>query len=119
MIQLNSFVVGETAEPHILRSRDLLESACESPKNHWHYNGVNDVVVLGAILFLAVARNHPFMQGNKRTAFEAMIGFIGANGYHFEISDHTPNADYLIAAIEGRMTDDEFIESIRPALRRA
>jgi hypothetical protein len=45
-----------------------------------------------------------------------MIGFLGANGYRFEISDHTPNADYIIAAIEGKMTDAEFIEAIRPGI---
>lgn len=47
-----------------------------------------------------------------------MIGFFGANGYHFQISDHTPNADYIVAAIAGAMTDDEFIEAIRPGVVR-
>ena len=80
---------------------------------------MDDVVVLGSVLFLALARDHPFLQGNKRTAFGAMIGFFGGNGYRFEISDHTPNADYLVAAIERRMTDEEFTESIRSGVVRA
>src|SRR3990167_909458 len=86
----------------------LLEGACERPRNHWHYDGVNDVVALGGVLLSGLARNHPFLQGNKRTAFAAMIGFFGANGYRFQISDHAPNADYIVAAIDGAMTDDEF-----------
>lgn len=108
-----------TGEPHQLRSADLLAGACERPKNHWHYQNITDVVTLGALLLFGIARNHPFLQGNKRTAFLAMIGFLGANGYRFEVSDHAPNADYIVAAIEGRMTDAEFIEAIRPGVIRA
>lgn len=117
VIRLNQLAVNATREPHQLRSMDLLAGACERPKNHWHYDGVQDVVTLGATLLFGVARNHPFLQGNKRSAYMAMIGFLGANGYRFEISDHTPNADYIIAAIEGRMTDEEFIEAVRPGVR--
>lgn len=98
---------------------DLLAGACERPKNHWHYQDKQDVVVLGTLLLFGLARNHPFLQGNKRTAFLAMIGFLGANGYRFSISDHIPNADYIIAAIEGKMTDEEFTESIRPGVAPA
>ena len=119
MIRLNQRALEGTPEPHSLQSLELLESACASPRNHWHYNGVDDVVVLGCQLFFSIARNHPFLQGNKRAAFAAMIGFLGANGYHFEISDHTPNGDYIVAAVEGRMTDEEFVEAIRPGVRRA
>lgn len=117
VIRLNQLAVLATGEPHQLRSPDLLAGACDRPKNHWHYNNQQDVVTLAATLLFGIARNHPFLQGNKRTAFAAMIGFFGANGYRFAISDHTPNADYIIAAIEGRMTDEEFIEAIRPGVR--
>ncbi len=117
VIRLNQLAVGATGEPHQLQSLELLEGACARPRNHHYYDGVNDVVRLGAVLLFGIARNHPFLQGNKRTAFAAMIGFLGANGYEFAISDHTPNAEYIVAAIEGRMTDEEFIEAIRPGVR--
>lgn len=117
LIRLNELSVSETGEPHQLVRPELLESACERPRNQWHYNGCNDVVVLGSALLFGVARNHPFLQGNKRTAFLGFVGFLGMNGYHFDMADHTPNADYLIAAIEGHMTDEEFIESVRRGVR--
>lgn len=98
MIRLNQLSVASTGEPHQIQSPGLLESACQRPKNRWHYEGLNDVVALGATLLFGIARNHPFLQGNKRTAFAAMIGLLGANGYRFEISDHAPNADYIVAA---------------------
>lgn len=116
VIRLNELAVFATGEPHQLRSADLLAGACERPKNHWHYNGVQDVVALGGTLLFGIARNHPFLQGNKRCAYAAMIGFFGANGYKFEIADHVPNADYIVAAIEGKMTDEEFVEAIRPGV---
>ena len=116
VVRLNQRAVGDTGEPHLVTSTDLLAGACERPRNHWHYKNVNDVVVLGGILLFGLARNHAFLQGNKRTAYAAMIGFFGGNGYRFKISDHTPNAEYIIAAIGGAMTDDEFIEAIRPGV---
>jgi death-on-curing protein len=119
VIQLNLFAVGETGEPHLLKSRDLVESACARPQHRWHYYNTEDVVDLGCVLLLAIARNHPFLQGNKRTAFAAMVAFLGANNYRFEISDHAPNAEHIIAAIEGRMSDEEFTAAMRPHVRRA
>ena len=117
VIRLNELAVRATGEPHQLRSADLLAGACERPKNLWFYNNEQDVVTLAAALLFGIARNHPFLQGNKRCAYAAMIGFLGANGYRVEISDHTPNADYIVAAIERQMTDEEFIESLRPGVR--
>lgn len=119
VIRLNQLAVRATGEPHLLLSMDLLSSACERPKNYWHYNRVDDVVMLGVALLLGIARNHPFQQGNKRCAFAAMIGFLGVNGYDFVIADHSPNAEYIIAAIEGRMTDLEFILAIRSFVQRS
>ena len=116
VVRLNQRAVQDSGEPHQLRSLDLLHSACERPKSHWHYRNVTDVVELAAVLLLGIARNHPFLQGNKRTAFAAMVGFLGANGYRFEIDDHEANADSIVTAIEGKMTDAEFIEAIRPGV---
>ena len=47
-----------------------------------------------------------------------IFGFLGGNGYRLEMADHAPNADYIVAAMEGRMTDDDFIEAIRPRIHR-
>lgn len=119
VIRLNERAVKATGEPHVVRDYGLLESACNRPRTAWHYENNDDVVALGVCLLLGIARNHPFLQGNKRTAFMAMIGFLGANGYRLEIADHAPNGDYIIAAIEGKMTDDEFVEAVRPGVTLA
>ena len=96
-----------TTEPHVLTNPDLLDSACARPRNHWSY-GERDVAILATELLFGIARNHPFVQGNKRTAFTAMIGFLGCNGYRFMVDDDEACADHIIAVLEGRATQSSF-----------
>lgn len=114
VIRINANQVAVTGEPHRLLDLGLLESACAKPKNRWAYDGEDDVVALAAQLMLAIAQNHPFLQGNKRTAFVSMIGFLGANGYDLEIEDSDQNADVLIDAVAKRVTEADLIEALRP-----
>lgn len=107
-------MVAATGEPHQLMSAELLESACARPKNRWAYEGEQDVVRLACTLCFAIAANHPFTQGNKRTAFVAMIGFLGANGYRVSFPDRRKTSQFIIDVIEGRDTQERFEEALRP-----
>ena len=49
-------------------------------KNHWEY-GEDDMLTLAIILLVGIARNHAFLQGNKRTAFISAEVFLNVNGY--------------------------------------
>jgi death-on-curing protein len=87
-----------------------LESALARPINHWHY-GEADVVALAVALLLGVARNHPFLQGNKRTAFAAAEYFLYLNGYELSPAhDGAELADFLIDAINGDVSEHYLIE---------
>jgi death-on-curing protein len=66
--------------PSGVRDEGLLESALERPKNRFHYDGINDLVELAATYAAAVSANHPFVDGNKRAAFQAMVLFLRLNG---------------------------------------
>lgn len=92
----------------------MLESACARPKNRWAYENEDDVVVLAATLMLGLTQDRPFLHGNKRTAFVAMVGFVGANGYELEITDDVRNADILIDAVAKKISEADFIEALRP-----
>lgn len=70
-----------------LRDRGLLESALERPRNRYHYDLESDLVVLAASYGFGIARNHPFVDGNKRIAFQAMYVFLGLNGLRIECSE--------------------------------
>jgi len=44
------------------------------------------VIALAVVLMLAIARDHPFKQGNKRTAWAAGVNLLERSGYAFEMS---------------------------------
>ncbi len=68
--------------PEGLRDRGLLESAVARPQNCWAYEQ-GDFASLAAAYAFGIARNHPFIDGNKRAAFAAMMVFLRFNGIAF------------------------------------
>jgi death-on-curing protein len=69
-----------------LRDAGLLESALMRPVNAWHY-GEERVPTLAALYAHGTVRNHPFVDGNKRTGFMASIVFLEFNGWRFGASE--------------------------------
>lgn len=109
LIEFNELEVFATGEPHVLRDLGGLESAIARPVNHWHY-GEADVVALAVALLLGIARNHPFLQGNKRTAFAAADYFLYLNGYDLTVEDSEALADVIVDAIRGDVSEHYLIE---------
>ena len=68
--------------PAGIRDRGALESALGRPMNRWHYENA-DMAQLAAAYAFGIARNHPFVDGNKRTAFAALMVFLRLNGIPF------------------------------------
>lgn len=68
--------------PSGIRDAAMLESALSRPQNKWSY-GETDLAALAAAYAFGIARNHPFVDGNKRAAFMAMIVFLRKNGIGF------------------------------------
>ena len=71
-------------------------------------------MALAVVLMAGVAQAHAFEQGNKRTAFAAMRLFLRANGYDTSFDDTVSWADEIIALVEHRLTEDDFVRAIRP-----
>ena len=93
------------------RDEGLLESALARPLNRAGY-GDPDIAELAALYAIAIARNHPFVDGNKRTAFAALFMFLGLNGMTFE----PPEVDATISMLRmaaGEVSDDEFTQWVR------
>jgi death-on-curing protein len=65
-----------------VRDMGLLESALARPQNLRAY-GEGDAAALAAAYAFGIIRNHPFVDGNKRTGFLAAALFLEANGYRF------------------------------------
>ena len=113
VINHNRREAESSGEPHFLRDRGLLESALARPRNFFGF-GEEDVVVLAVVLIAGIARAHAFEQANKRTAFEAMWHFLRQNSYDLAIDDTACWADEVIALVEHRSTEDDFVSIIRP-----
>lgn len=69
-----------------LRSSELLESALARPK-HLAGFGAPDLFDLAASYAFGIARNHPFIDGNKRTALVVCGSFLVLNGFRITASD--------------------------------
>jgi death-on-curing protein len=94
-----------------VRDVGLLESALARPLNHASY-GDPDIAELAALYALGIVRNHPFVDGNKRTGYVMLEAFLELNGARFPVAD----ADAVIAMLKlaaGDMADDEFIAWVR------
>lgn len=63
-----------------IRDEGLLDSALGRPINQYAYGNVTDIIQLAAAYAFGIARNHPFVDGNKRAAFIAAGVFLRRNG---------------------------------------
>ena len=68
--------------PAGLRDEGALESALGRPINRWAYEDA-DLPALAAAYAFGIARNHPFVDGNKRAALLSLVTFLGLNGIDF------------------------------------
>jgi death-on-curing protein len=94
-----------------LRDAGLLDSALARPLNRAGYTEP-DIAELAAVYALGITRNHPFIDGNKRTAFVAMELFLRLNACLFTVGDAEAVVMFLAMAA-GELPDDEFTAWVR------
>ena len=97
-----------------LRDEGLLESALDRPRNKWSYENA-ELPELAAAYAFAIARNHPFVDGNKRTSFLALYTFLGVNGVN-GVDFDVPEADaaaMILALAAGEADELGLIRWIR------
>lgn len=94
-----------------VRDETLLESALARPQQ-LHAYGEPDLADLAATLAFGLARNHPFVDGNKRTAAVACETFIELNGARLEAEDLDLFPRFLDLA-EGKLSEQDFAAWLR------
>jgi death on curing protein len=70
-----------------LRDSGLLKSALARPQQQYAYAESADIIEMATANTGGIVRNHPFLDGNKRTGFVVGILFLELNGYHFIASE--------------------------------
>jgi len=88
-----------------LRDQGLLESALDRPRNLLAYDEGSTLFRLAAVLCIGIAKNHPFNDGNKRTALLATRAFLFLNGYALEPRQDDEVAT-LVAVADGSLGED-------------
>lgn len=94
-----------------VRDQGLLESALARPEHLAAY-GEPDAAELAAAYGYGISRNHPFLDGNKRTAFVATLLFLRLNGYNLIATDMEKVLKMLDVAA-GEISEEAFAEWIR------
>jgi death on curing protein len=74
------------------------------------------MVVLAGALLLALNRNHPFEQGNKRTALAATQQFLKANGYVLAAPDGIELGEFILRSAAGTIGYSAFISAFRQCI---
>jgi death-on-curing protein len=89
-----------------VRDKGLLESALDRPRNRFNYESDADLTALAAAYGFGIAKNHPFVDGNKRVAFQAMYVFLGINGVGIT-SDEEEVVRLVLALASGELSESE------------
>lgn len=97
--------------PPGLRDAGMLASALDRPRNKRAY-GEEDLAALAAAYAFGVARNHPFVDGNKRAAFMCMMVFLRKNAIAFNPGEAEATAA-MIALAAGEVDEDGLARWIR------
>jgi death on curing protein len=70
-----------------VRDEGLLESALAPPRHLYAYGDDPSMIDMAAVYMAGIVRNHPFLDGNKRTGFVVGVLFLELNGYRFHASE--------------------------------
>jgi death-on-curing protein len=112
LIEINRDEVAETGEPFGVRDIGLLESAAARPRMRFELTGDDDAARLAASLGYGLARNHVFLQGNKRTAATALTLFLLLNGYDWVSPDDGWLAGCVLGVVKGELAEDALAKLI-------
>ena len=100
-----------------LRDRGLLESALARPRQHHTYAKAADVIAMAALYTAGIVRNHPFVDGNKRTGFVIGAVFLELHGFDFKASEEDA-AQAVMALAAGALEEAAYTAWLRENAKR-
>jgi len=109
---LHSESIAEHGGADGLRDEGLFESALSRPRNLFAYENVHDIARLAASYAFGLAKNHAFVDGNKRIAFIACGLFLRLNGLRL-VADQSDAALVFFSLASGAIDEEALTEWIR------
>lgn len=113
-LALHDRQLAEHGGPGGVRDAGMLASALARPVNQWAY-GEDDLCALAAAYAFGIARNHPFADGNKRTAWVVARLFLRKNGVVLAHGEREA-VDTVLALAGGELAEDELADWFRQHL---
>ena len=95
-----------------MRDDGLLKSALARPQQHFAYAEPPVIVDMAAAYTCGIVRNHPFVDGNKRTGFVVGVLFLELNGYRFNASEEDA-AQVVLELASGNLDEGGYIAFLR------
>lgn len=115
VLAIHKLQIAEHGGQDGVRDLGLLESALTRPKNLEAYEPDADIARLAASLGFGIAKNHPFVDGNKRTALASTRAFLLLNGYTLRATQEEKYLTFLALA-DGTLSEDELSVWLRERL---
>ncbi|MFZ1990885.1 MAG: type II toxin-antitoxin system death-on-curing family toxin [Alphaproteobacteria bacterium] len=116
LLLLHNEALAEHGGSSGLRDEGLFESALARPRNRFGYESITDVALLAAAYAFGLAKNHAFVDGNKRIAFIAAALFVRLNGARLR-ADQVDAYNMTVALASGEIGEEEFAGWIRANIR--
>jgi death on curing protein len=95
-----------------LRDENTLQAILARPQQRWHYEPASDLAALAAAYGWGLVTSHPYRDGNKRTAFIAMVVFLGLNHFDLEATQEEV-VTTMLAAAAGQVSEAELADWVR------
>jgi len=98
--------IREHGGSHGLRDENALESALARPQQRWHHEPETPLSELAAAYGFGLARNHAYVDGNKRVALVVMVAFLDRNGVDL-VATNQQALTIILAVAAGGATEAE------------
>ncbi len=100
-----------------VRDEGLLASALARPRQIHAYDDAPDIADMAAAYIAGIVRNHPFVDGNKRTGFILGVLFLELNGYRFTATEEAA-AQSVLSLAAGTLDEAAFAAWVRANVKR-
>lgn len=94
---------------HGLIDIGLVDSALNGPRQTFNFEDEDDLLTLAVKLGVGIARNHGFIDGNKRTGVVAMLTFLEVNGYRLEMKNDQTLGRLFESALMHQLTEADLV----------
>lgn len=116
-LAIHQRVLALEGGPAGVRDHALLQSALAKPRQLHAYGDNPDIVDMAAAYAIGIIRNHPFLDGNKRTGFVIGVLFLEINGYRFNATEEAA-AQVVLNLAAGEIEAAAFAAWMRANVKR-